>query len=221
MSEMNTGKLQSLLVSLNSGDFNMEMTGLEMGKLEKLLASAEPPKLNLAGGDGAPVEPTDQGAPDPTKLICGCRIGSIRLAVNVPVATLSETAKALIRQAFGSVLTSGLVERDSGDALAVDAWVSAMNWSAASAAPLYAITAACLQPATAEMRPSTQVAGSAPPAVRLRTNNDRLSVVPSLIRDWLTSVQPAGTVCIVTYPVADTYATIRSPVTTPWCAGPS
>lgn len=61
MSEMNTGKLQGLLVKLNTGEFNMEMTGLEMPKLEKLLGVSKAPEFRLsADGEtlaGAPVEP--------------------------------------------------------------------------------------------------------------------------------------------------------------------
>lgn len=57
MSEMNAGKLQTLLVKLNDGQFNMEMTGFDTVKLEKLLSTGEAPKLNLAGADGGAVPP--------------------------------------------------------------------------------------------------------------------------------------------------------------------
>lgn len=52
MSEMDPGKLQALLVNLNTGAFNMELTGFDSARLEKLLEMKTPP--NLAGGEGAP-----------------------------------------------------------------------------------------------------------------------------------------------------------------------
>lgn len=39
MSEMDTGKLQDLLVQLDTGSFNMELTGLESVKIEKMLSA--------------------------------------------------------------------------------------------------------------------------------------------------------------------------------------
>lgn len=55
MSEMDTGKLTHLLTGLDSGAFNMELTGFENQRLEKLMtAAADRPNLPLAGTDGAP-----------------------------------------------------------------------------------------------------------------------------------------------------------------------
>lgn len=70
MSEMDTGKLQALLVDLNTGDFNMELTGFDVGKLEKMIGTPKKAET-LAGGEGAPVvdfsdeEATDNSAPAP------------------------------------------------------------------------------------------------------------------------------------------------------------
>lgn len=71
MSEMDTGKLQAILVPLNTNKMNMEMTGFEIGKLDKLLGIKKTPNLSLkteAGEQlvGAPAEPGSEYVPLPT-----------------------------------------------------------------------------------------------------------------------------------------------------------
>lgn len=44
MAQLNTGKLQKLLVQINNGEFNMELTGFKMPQLEKLLAVSNAPQ---------------------------------------------------------------------------------------------------------------------------------------------------------------------------------
>lgn len=53
MSEMDTGKLTELLVNLDTGSFNMEMTGLPVMQIEKILAPMRPPQLNFSGEDNS------------------------------------------------------------------------------------------------------------------------------------------------------------------------
>ncbi len=53
MSEMDTGKLTELLVNLDTGSFNLEMTGLPMMQIEKILAPLRPPQLNFSGEDNS------------------------------------------------------------------------------------------------------------------------------------------------------------------------
>lgn len=65
LSEMDATKLTELLVHLNSGDFNMELTGLPETKLTALLTGFDaPPAPGLSGGEGAPtVGPSAPGGP--------------------------------------------------------------------------------------------------------------------------------------------------------------
>lgn len=57
MSEMDPTKLKALMTELNTGAFNMELTGFENIKLEKLMGAGAPPTLKIEGQAGAPVEP--------------------------------------------------------------------------------------------------------------------------------------------------------------------
>lgn len=66
MSEMNTGKLQAIMVRLNASKLDMKMTGFEGGKLDKLLGIAKAAKLSFSADEkgsnstglvGAPAEP--------------------------------------------------------------------------------------------------------------------------------------------------------------------
>lgn len=92
MSEMNTGKLSQLLVQLDSGAFNMELTGLDSVKIESMLSAMpgyrqEPDRGlavdydqpepahqgqyasdTLASGGPASGEPYHEGMPEPQRV---------------------------------------------------------------------------------------------------------------------------------------------------------
>lgn len=54
MAELNTGKLQEIGIQLDTGLFNMQLTGIPEAKLEKLMTVAKAPEPKLEGIDGAP-----------------------------------------------------------------------------------------------------------------------------------------------------------------------
>lgn len=62
LSEMQTGKLQEIGVTLDTGAFNMQLLGMEEKKLEQLMTVA-PSAPVLAGADGAPVVGAGDEAP--------------------------------------------------------------------------------------------------------------------------------------------------------------
>jgi len=98
MSEMNTGKLQKIVTSLNVAAFDLSLTGLETKALDKLLGVKKAPEYKLSPeGEtlvGAPVEPGSEYVPNEGGESESAFVPSIPPGASEPVPYIGAEARA-------------------------------------------------------------------------------------------------------------------------------